>query len=88
MHQFVLLTAMTAASGLFGGGRQTCTTGQCSNTVSWAPTVRQAPVAPAPVYYRPYAAPQASYFAPRAFAPAAYAYPPVSSCANGTCPRR
>jgi hypothetical protein len=87
MHQFVLLTAMTAASGLFGG-RPACTTGQCPSTVSWAPTVRQAPAAPAPVYYRPYAAPQATYAAPRTFAPAAYPYPAVPSCANGTCPRR
>ncbi|SIO59633.1 hypothetical protein SAMN05444166_6123 [Singulisphaera sp. GP187] len=29
MHQLILLTALTATSGLFGGGRQQCGTSRC-----------------------------------------------------------
>lgn len=55
MHQIVLFTALTATSGIFGGGRTaTCATGTCPQA---AYTVA-APVAAAPV-----AAPQALAYA-------------------------
>lgn len=86
MHQIILLTALTATSGLFGGGRQQCGTSRCGR-----PTVGFSACAPqrqyvqpqysacqpgtacgtaAPAAYPTYAAPQAPYAAPQAPAPA------------------
>ena len=91
MHSIVLLTAMTATTGLFGGHRQArtagCQTGQCARpaAVAYAPATCRtgncptAYAAPAPAAYAP-AAPAVTY-------QSAY-YPPAASCATGTCPRR
>lgn len=80
MHQIVLLTAMTATSGLFGGGRH-CPNGQCAQA-RWAPFAHQ----PRVVSY----APPAPTYVPQAVPQAAYVYPttPAYPCPNGTCPRR
>jgi hypothetical protein len=72
MHQIVLLTAMTATTGLFGGGRSHCTTGRCGQAAPVYSTCQPgtacanggyyyaAPrVAAAPTYAPGYAAPQA-----------------------------
>jgi hypothetical protein len=69
VHQIVLLTALTAASGLFSGGRQ-CSTGTCGSPRTFAaPTMAQvqAPLAAPlpPTYSSGYAG----------YAPAPYAYP-------------
>ena len=85
MHSIVLLTAMTATSGLFGGNRHhkatrayapatTCQSGRCAAPTAYAPAPVYAPaprVAAAPLIYR------SNYSA--AAAPA---------CATGNCPRR
>lgn len=92
MHQIVLFTALTATSGLFGGGRTTCTTGTCPQVYS-APAVQQASApAAAPTYY--YTAPAPQVAQPQAVAPhiarrnrVAFYYTP-STCTTGNCPRR
>ena len=100
MHQIVLLTAMTATSGLFGGGRH-CKTGQCGAPMAYhqayAPVSACQPGAPCGGSYAaptpvPQAAPapQAAYApAPRAaFYPSFYAAPATPACAGGNCYRR
>ena len=96
MHQIVLLTAMTAASGLFGGGRS-CNNGQCANGYQWQAAPRQAPAVayapPAPTYYAPApvpapVAPQAHYYPTAYTYPTNYAAPTTAACPTGTCPRR
>lgn len=97
MHQIILLTALTATSGLFGGGRQ-CGAGGCGR-----PTMGYTAYAPQqyaacqpgtacgavaqPTYY---AAPQPTYAAPQApmqYAPApqAAAYPSYYYPTAGGC---
>jgi hypothetical protein len=86
MHQIVLWTAMTTASGLFGGGRH-CGASPCGATYR----TYSVAAAPAAVYAPRYAAPAP---APAAAVPQTvyyqrYYYPPVAaSCSSGTCPRR
>jgi hypothetical protein len=101
MHSILLLTAVTATSGLFGGARH-CKTGQCGTSYA-----RPARVATAPASCQTgncgtsYAPPVQAYApAPRAYAPApqmtaapaaysSYYTPAVAgSCATGNCPRR
>ncbi len=89
MNSIVLLTALTATSGIFGGGarQQTCTTGQCG-AVYAAPVAQQHyAAAPAPQYYTQ-AAPVAQPSVGRRqwFRPARVAY--TTSCPGGTCNRR
>ena len=86
MHSIVLLTAMTATSGLFGGRHHKAT------TYVAAPSCQsgRCPSAAAPAYSA--APPRTPALAPAA-APITYSsyyYPtaPVASCATGTCPRR
>src|SRR4051794_22905624 len=92
MHQVVLITALTAASGLFGGGRH-CSSGRCGQSYSYAPApcAAQAGCYPhqspaqyaAPYGQAPYGqAPQAAYYQSQYYAPAA------APCATGNCPRR
>ncbi|AGA27298.1 hypothetical protein [Singulisphaera acidiphila] len=85
MHQLILLTALTATSGLFGGGRQQCGTGRCGRpTVGFSACAPQQQYAQpqfsacqpgtacgtaAPAAYPAYA-PQAPIAAPQAYAPA------------------
>ncbi len=87
MHSIVLLTAMTATSGLFGGRHHkattyvaapSCQSGRCPSAV--APTYYPAPVRTA--VRAPVAAPAtySSYYYPTA--------PVAASCATGNCPRR
>lgn len=87
MHQILLMTALTATSGLFGGGRQQCASGNCGYVQAPAQVRYAAPAAcaggscgtyaaaaPAPRYYYPTAAaPQVA--APRAPQPAYVAQP-------------
>lgn len=86
MHQIVLLTALTATSGLFGGGRaSSCASGSCGMTYAPAPSYAacapgtpcggyaQAPAPQPQYYYYPAPAPQ-HHGAPQAMAPRAY-YP-------------
>ena len=91
MHSIVLLTAMTATTGLFGGHRQArtaCQGGQCARpaAVAYAPATCRTGNCPTA-----YAAPvQAAAYAPAAPAMtyrSAY-YPPAANCATGNCPRR
>ncbi len=101
MHQIILLTAMTATSGLFGGGRATCASGTCGMTYAPAPAystcapgtpcggyVQQAP-APQQYYYPyPAAQPQAAPMAPpQAMAPQGY-YPTAYYYPYVVLPRR
>ena len=90
MNGLILLTAMSATGGLFGGGKcaqpvygarshraqSVCVGGRCGTEVQSAPAPAQ--YAPAPVSYAP-AAPTVSY--------QSY-YSVGSTCASGTCPRR
>ena len=99
MHQIVLLTAMTATSGLFGGHHVKAkhsgaayTRSACVATVP-ATTCRTGTCptayAPAPRYVytsAPAAAPRMAATAPAYRT--SYYYPPASTCATGTCPRR
>ncbi len=87
MHQIVLLTAMTATSGLFGGGRA-CKSGHCGSYAA-APAA-YAPAAPCAsgrcgsgYSYAPYAQPMTYGYAPtHAYAPApAYSYAPTPQVA-------
>lgn len=100
MNSIVLLTALTATSGIFGGGsrQQTCTTGQCGTAYA-APVARtqyvaapaaQYTAAPAPQYYTQAAPIAQPAMARRAwFRPARTAFAaPATTCANGTCYRR
>lgn len=95
MHQIVLLTAMTATSGLFGGhhGRtNSCNGGSCARpaAAAYAPaaTCRSGncgtgSYAPAAHHaYGPQMAPARSNYRTSNY------YPPASSCATGNCPRR
>ncbi|WP_406695381.1 hypothetical protein V5E97_30590 [Singulisphaera sp. Ch08] len=82
MHQIILLTALTATSGLFGGGRQQCGTSRCGRPTlgfsAFAPQQRFAQPqisacqpgtacgTTAPAAYPTYAAPQAPVAAPQA----------------------
>jgi hypothetical protein len=90
MHSIVLLTALSATSGIFGGGRtQQCSTGQCPNVAYAAPAATHA-AAPAPQYYSA-PAPMAQAAAPRRqwFRTARMTYAaPATTCSNGTCYRR
>jgi hypothetical protein len=102
MHQIVLLTALSATTGLFGGGRQ-CRTGYCGSSVTrpayYAPvstcrtgtcprTYAAAPVA-APQAAPAAAPPQTAYAQPRRVASYySYYYPTQSTCPGGNCPRR
>ncbi|MGE3818441.1 MAG: hypothetical protein AB7I30_03335 [Isosphaeraceae bacterium] len=101
MHSIVIVTALTAASGIFGGGRAaSCPNGQCPSAIV-APTPASAPApvtwgyqAPTPTYPPRYV-PTVSYPAPRmvphAIAPrfaAPQYYLPSTVCATGTCPGR
>jgi hypothetical protein len=70
MPQIVLLTALTAASGLFGGGRQ-CTSGQCG--ASWGYPVAVPAPAVAPMTYS--VSPYSHAYTYPAYAPMAYALP-------------
>ena len=88
MHQIVLLTALTAASGLFGGGRHG-STGRWGHSYTAAPCSGQAPCnvaqypaayAPAPIPVAP--VPRAAYYQSNYYAPAA------APCPTGNCPRR
>ena len=99
MYQLVLLTAMSATTGLFGGKR--CQSGPamvaparpaCS-TCATAPaypygygvTPASAPMAPAQGYYpAPQAVPQAQAMAPAPVSMTSYYYAP-GGCANGNC---
>jgi hypothetical protein len=100
MNPIILMTAMTATSGLFGGGRQ-CTTGQCGRAYaapvrSYAATCQTGScggyvAAPAPQYHRVAApAPQvATVAAPQAVAAPAPRYFTVQSyyyAPASTCP--
>lgn len=86
MHQIVLLTAMTATTGLFGGGRQ-CTSGRCNVSYRPAPVVAQAYVPRSPAYTVQPPAPVA--VAPRtAFYQRYYSAPTAATCTSGTCPKR
>lgn len=95
MHSIVLLTAMTATSGLFGGrpakmGHQAAysrpvqvAAAPCRTGTcggSYAPAATYAPAAPA---YAP--APQTATVPATAYS--SYYYP-AASCATGNCPRR
>lgn len=80
MHQIILLTALTATSGLFGGGRQQCGTSRCGR-----PTVGFSACAPQRQYAQPqYSACQPGTACGVAAAPAAYAQPQYSACQPGT----
>ncbi len=87
MHQIVLMTALTAASGLFSGGRQHAA-GRYGR--AYAPVQSVAPVAspyyapqPAPAYApAPAQASRAAYYQSNYYAPQA------APCATGNCPRR
>jgi hypothetical protein len=98
VNQIVLLTALTAASGLFGGGRQ-CSTGNCGGSWTYAaPTMAQvqAPLAaPLPTAYSSgyagyapgtYAYPAPAAYAPPAPAPAAYYVPQAPRMAYAPSP--
>ena len=87
MHSIVLLTAMTATTGLFGGHRQartaSCSSGSCARpaAVAYAPTSscqtgqcgQPSGYAYAQPAYAPTAYAQPTY-APTSYAPPAYAY--------------
>jgi len=89
MHQIVLLTALTATSGLFGGGR--CAGGRCAT--AYTPTYACQPGTPCAgqaYYAQPtaYSAPQApAYTAPQA---PAYSAPqaPVAAPHAAVAPAR
>jgi len=91
MHSIVLLTAMTATGGLFGGhhrqARTACQGGQCARpaAVAYAPATCRTGTCPtayaAPTHAMTYAPAQAMTYR------SAY-YPPAASCATGNCPRR
>jgi hypothetical protein len=95
MQTLVMLTAMTAATGLFGGGARTCTSGNCGGQVAhyapaparahWAPQYA-APVAPAPAtyssHYYPPAAPAQPMYNSYYNAPTAPAQPMYNSYYN------
>ena len=104
MHSIVLLTAMTATTGLFGGHRQArtagCAGGQCARPAAVAHTPPMyAPAsgcstgqcAPAPRAYAPAPAHATYAQAPAMTYRSAY-YPPASnapsSCATGNCSGR
>ena len=102
MHSIVLLTAMTATSGLFGGhhGRANSCGAACGRParVAYAPvatcrtgncgTASYAPAAHYGYAPAPYAAPQhVAAPAPTTYMTSNY-YAPASSCATGNCPRR
>lgn len=103
MNGLILLMAMSATGGLFGGHqpRTVCVGGSCG-TMSAAPARVAYASAPAPVYYAQppvqYApSPQAAPAPPQAYYPTAPAAPMVSyqsyysvgsACATGNCPRR
>jgi hypothetical protein len=98
MHQLVILTALTASTGLFGGGkhhRGSCgqVAGSCyasapmtgCGTTGYSYPAYSAPVAPAP---QAAPAPQtAPMVHPTAYTAPSYYYPP-SACAGGNCYRR
>lgn len=101
MHSIVLLTAMTATSGLFGGGRHhqatysyapaaNCQSGRCGTVATYAPaTTCQNGRCPAPAYTAaPVAAPVYAP-APRMAAAPAYNYNayyyPAATAAAPTC---
>lgn len=91
MHPIVLITALTATSGIFGGSRTACTTGTCAQVYAAPAPVVAAPAQATP-YYAPAPAVQAAQ--PRVAAPrwgrrgrVAY-YTTASTCTTGTCPRR
>lgn len=88
MHQIVLLTALTATSGLFGGGRHHAAgrygpayAPTCGSAQAPCQAARYAPAyAPAPAPVAP--APQAAYYQSNYYAPA------PAPCATGNCPGR
>jgi hypothetical protein len=99
MHSIVFLTALTATSGLFGGGRQ-CTARQyragfwahrsaVRTTWTYAPCAQataapQAQVAaPAPAAAPVATAPRTAYYQSNY-----YYYPTTGTCPSGTCSRR
>lgn len=94
MNAVVLLTAMTATSGLFGGHRQartaSCQGGSCARpaVVAYAPATCQTGRCPQPYSY---AAPARAVYAPApAMAYTSYYSPPAqaATCTTGTCPKR
>ncbi len=96
MHQIVLMSAIAVTSGLFGGGRTYCTTGQCGGyvapqvqTYQPAPTFYQQPAYVYPTAYtQPAAYPTAPAFQPVGHPQHRWFFRPVSSCPNGACPVR
>ena len=60
MHQIVLMTALTMTSGLFGGGRTQCASGQCGGS-TWG------------YQYASNYAYQSNYYYPQQYAAPAYA---------------
>jgi hypothetical protein len=95
MQSIILMSALTMTSGLFGGGRSSCPSGQCGAAMvpasayqyTYAPTAYYAPQA-RPVSYLPTtyytqpstaAAPAQMYY---------YVYPTATACPNGSCYRR
>lgn len=87
MHQLVILTALTATTGLFGGARHhapaysaptpsysTCANGTCGAA---SPAAYYTP-APAPYYTAPAPAPYQTATAPQAQAYRSYYYPPAT----------
>jgi hypothetical protein len=91
MHQIVLFTALSATTGIFGGGRATCTTGTCGQVYA-APAPAVAAAAPNVTYYTPAPAPQVvqpQFAAPRLARRNRVAfYTAPATCTTGTCPRR
>jgi hypothetical protein len=90
MHQIVLLTAMTATTGLFGGGRH-CTSGRCSASYRPAPVVARTYVPRSPAYtvQAPARAAAPVAVAPRtAYYQRYYSAPTAATCTSGSCPKR
>lgn len=94
MQSIVILSALTVASGIFGGGRTGCPNGQCPTPVM---TTAPAPVAwgysVPTTRYMPRYAPTVTYPAPRMVPPQMTYLPvpqyyPTTACASGTCPGR
>lgn len=91
MHQIVLLTALSATTGLFGGGR--CHRGHHAyfpaRGHAAAPAYGQCGTCPQVATYAPQVAPATQTAQVAQPVPyTSYYYPPASSCPNGQCYRR
>jgi hypothetical protein len=82
MHSIIMMSALAVTSGLFGGGRAACTSGQCGGSAMWSVQGHRSSYTPTAYASQPASSP----YVPTAYYGTGYVYPATYSQPVGTAP--